>query len=115
MTLRLHEWIGDHWTALFSHPEDFTPEPGSVARMKDELERRGVKLLGVSVAPSDPRVFVFGPDKSIELVHAMNDGQGVDELLRAIDALQLTATPRLAVPGGLLRSLPFVRVAPHPS
>lgn len=51
--IRLHDWIGDHWAILFSHPKDFTPvcttEFGAVARLADEWEKRGVKVLGVSV------------------------------------------------------------------
>ena len=52
-TMSLHEWVGDSWAVLFSHPKDFTPvcttEFGAVARLKDEWARRGVKVLGVSV------------------------------------------------------------------
>lgn len=49
----LHDWIGDSWAILFSHPKDFTPvcttEFGAVAQLKDEWERRGTKVIGVSV------------------------------------------------------------------
>ncbi|MHA6324818.1 peroxiredoxin [Roseivivax sp. CAU 1753] len=52
-TLSLHDYIGDSWAVLFSHPKDFTPvcttEFGAVARLKDEWEKRGVKVIGVSV------------------------------------------------------------------
>src|ERR1700758_4911047 len=52
-TIRFHEWIGNNWTVLFSHPKDFTPvcttELGSVARLKKEFDRRGVKVLAISV------------------------------------------------------------------
>ena len=49
----LHEYVGDSWTILFSHPKDFTPvcttEFGAVARLKDEWAKRGTKVIGISV------------------------------------------------------------------
>jgi alkyl hydroperoxide reductase subunit AhpC len=52
-TVRLHDWVGDGWAVIFSHPKDFTPvcttEFGAVARLEEEWRTRGVKVLGVSV------------------------------------------------------------------
>jgi alkyl hydroperoxide reductase subunit AhpC len=148
--IRFHEWIGDGWAILFSHPKDFTPvcttELGYMAGLKPEFEKRNCKILGLSVDPLDDHqrwakdiaetqghapnypliadparkvadlygmihpnaldtltvrsVFVIGPDKKIKLMltYPASTGRNFDEILRALDSLQLTAKHNVATP-----------------
>ena len=148
--IRFHDWIGSDWAILFSHPKDFTPvcttELGAFAKRKAEFERRGVKIIGLSVDPvtdherwaediretqgsalnfpliGDPdrkiadtygmihpkaidtltvrSVFVIGPDKKVKLTltYPASTGRSVNEILRVIDSLQLTAKHQVATP-----------------
>lgn len=158
-TIRFHDWIGDGYAILFSHPKDFTPvcttELGVMAGMAGEFAKRNCKIIGISVDPvedhirwkadiqtvsgnavsypmigdpdmsvaklydmlpaeasGDPAkrtpadnqtvrsVFVIGPDKKVKLVltYPMTTGRNFDELLRAIDSIQLTANHQVATP-----------------
>lgn len=157
--ISFHEWIGDGWAVLFSHPKNFTPvcttELGTMAGMEDDFRKRGVKIIGISVDPVESHeqwksdiktatgfdvhypligdhdlkvaklydmlpaaagdtsegrtpadnatvrsVFVIGPDKKIKLIltYPMTTGRNFDELLRAIDSIQLTAKHQVATP-----------------
>jgi thioredoxin-dependent peroxiredoxin len=154
-----HQWIGDGWAILFSHPKDFTPvcttELGYMAGLKEEFAKRNTKIIGLSVDPvtnhgkwasdieetqghkvtypmigdtdlkvaklydmlpesagttSEGRtaadnatvrtVFVVGPDKKIKLmlIYPMSTGRNFDEVLRALDSIQLTAKHNVATP-----------------
>jgi alkyl hydroperoxide reductase subunit AhpC len=173
--ISFHEWLGDSWAVLFSHPKAFTPvcttELGWMARIKPEFDRRGVKIIGLSVDPAsdqerwrsdieatqgyapdfpiisdcdyvvatlygmlpagvsgDPRmrtaadnqtvrnVFVIGPDKRIELilVYPMTTGRNFDELLRVLDALQLTARRSIATPANWRPGDPVIELPAPP-
>ena len=158
-SVNFHDWIGDGWAVLFSHPKDFTPvcttELGYMAKLKPEFDKRNVKIIGLSVdpvgdhqkwkqdiedtagvsvdypligdtdlavaklygmLPADTEggaqgrtpadnatvrnVYVIGPDKAIKLIisYPMSTGRNFDEILRAIDSLQLTANHQVATP-----------------
>jgi thioredoxin-dependent peroxiredoxin len=115
--IKFHDWLGDSWGVLFSHPRAFTPvcttELGYMASIKPEFDQRNVKIIGLSVdvegdptsrTPADNQtvrnVFVIGPDKKIKLVlvYPMTTGRNFDEVLRVIDSLQLTANHKVATP-----------------
>jgi alkyl hydroperoxide reductase subunit AhpC len=158
-TMHFHEWIGEGYAILFSHPKDFTPvcttELGYMAGLEQEFARRNTKIVGLSVDPvnrhgewakdieetqghkvnypmiGDPElevaklynmlpadsgttsegrtaadnatvrtVFIVGPDKRIKLMLAypMSTGRNFDEILRALDSIQLTAKHKVATP-----------------
>ncbi|VEN73867.1 Peroxidase [Candidatus Desulfarcum epimagneticum] len=154
-----HEWLGDGWGILFSHPKDFTPvcttELGLVAGLEAEFAKRNCKIIGLSVDPVESHeewvgdieetqghavrypmigdsdlavaklynmlpaeeeggsegraamanatvrsLFVIGPDKKIKLMltYPMTTGRNFDEILRALDSMQLTAKHKVATP-----------------
>ena len=162
--ITLHEWIGDSYAILFSHPKDFTPvcttEFGAVAQLVPEFAKRNTKVMGVSVDSVDEHmkwkrdieafsgaaadfpiiddtslavsklydmlpagaylpdnrtpansatvrtVFIIGPDKKVRLTmsYPMSVGRNFAEIMRALDAVQITdgagiATPANWVPG----------------
>ncbi|OFV99425.1 MAG: peroxidase [Acidobacteria bacterium RIFCSPLOWO2_02_FULL_61_28] len=158
-TIHFHDWIGDGWAILFSHPKDFTPvcttELGYMAGLESEFKKRNCKIVGLSVdavsnhskwsvdieetqghkvnypmigdpqlqvaklydmlpaeagetcegrTPADNAtvrtVFVIGPDKKIKLmlIYPMTTGRNFDEVLRALDSIQLTAKHQVATP-----------------
>jgi thioredoxin-dependent peroxiredoxin len=148
--IKFHEWIGDSWAVLFSHPADFTPvcttELGMTAKLKPEFDKRNVKAIGLSVDPLDKHtgwikdiektqntivgfpiiadvdkkvaalydmihpnqsetmtvrsLFIIDPKKKVRLIitYPMSTGRNFDEVLRVIDALQLTDNCSVATP-----------------
>lgn len=148
--ISFHDWLGDSWGVLFSHPKNFTPvcttELGEVAKLRPEWDKRNVKPIGLSVDPveahhkweediaetqgakldfpmiadpdgrvsalydmihpdSDPNVtvrsvFVIDPAKKVRLIltYPPSTGRNFDEILRAIDSLQLTDARSIATP-----------------
>ena len=157
--INFHEWIGNGYAVLFSHPKDFTPvcttELGVMAGMKEEFAKRNAKILGISVDPVEDHhcwksdietvsgnkvsypmigdkelkvaklydmlpasegtssagrtpadnatvrsVFIIGPDKKIKLslTYPMTTGRNFDEILRALDSIQLTINHQVATP-----------------
>ena len=149
-TIHFHQWIGDKWAVLFSHPKDFTPvcttELGRVAKLKPEFEKRNCKVIGLSVddvashrkwvgdieetqgvrmnfpvlGDADRKVshlydmihpnasdtltvrsvYVIDSNKKVRLMitYPASTGRNFDEILRAIDSLQLTDRYSVATP-----------------
>jgi alkyl hydroperoxide reductase subunit AhpC len=149
-TVSLHDYLGDSWGVLFSHPADFTPvcttELGEFARRKPEFDTRNTKIIGVSVDTVDSHrgwstdiaetqghalnfpligdedrtvaglygmihpkaletatvrtVFIIGPDKKVKLTltYPASIGRNVDEILRVLDALQLSTEHSVSTP-----------------
>jgi len=149
-SIDFYEWMGNDWALLFSHPADFTPvcttELGYVAKMKREFDRRGVKVIGLSVDTltnhkqwltdieetqkvslnypviADPKrevadlygmihtngdllttgrsVYVIDANKKVRLIisYPESTGRNFNEILRAIDSLQLTSDYEVATP-----------------
>jgi alkyl hydroperoxide reductase subunit AhpC len=149
-TLNFHDYLGDSWGVLFSHPKDFTPvcttELGTVAKLKDEFSRRNVKVVALSVDSRESHdrwvedinetqsttvnfpivadedrtvadaygmihpealntltvrsVFIIDPNKKVRLTltYPAPTGRNFDEILRAIDGLQLTDGYSVATP-----------------
>ena len=149
--IRFHEWAGNSWIVLFSHPADFTPvcttELGLTAKLKSAFDQRNVKAIALSVDDAashrewikdiedtqqtvvgfpiiaDPdrkvatlygmihpgqsttvtvrSVFIIDPQKKLRLTltYPLNVGRNFDEILRAIDALQLSDRHSCATPG----------------
>ena len=173
--IHFHEWIGDNWAILFSHPKDFTPvcttELGIVAALEGDFAKRGAKVIGLSVDPvsshakwaidieevgghkvnypviGDPElkiaklydmlaadagntsegrtpalnapvrtVFIIGPDKRIKLTlsYPMSTGRNFDEILRALDSLQLTTKYKVSTPGNGITAMMSSSQGPSP-
>ena len=112
-TINFHQWIGDQWAILFSHPKDFTPvcttELGYMAKLKPEFDKRNTKVIGLSVDPvSDHRKWVGDIEETQG--HAVNYPMiGDDNLVVAklYDMIHPNASPgpRTAVDNATVRSV----------
>ncbi len=164
--IRFHQWLGGNWAVFFSHPKDFTPvcttELAEVARRKGDFDRRGVKVIALSVDSIESHrgwtkdinetagaildypiiadetreianlygmihpkaldtftvrsVFVIDPNKKVRLTltYPAPTGRNFDEILRVVDALQLTDRAGVATPvnweqGGDVIILPSIK------
>jgi len=111
--LHFHEWIGDSWAILFSHPKDFTPvcttELGYMAKLKPEFDKRNTKILGLSVDPVSNHQ-AWAADIEETQGHAVNYPMIGDEDLKVAklyDMLHPNASggPRTAVDNATVRSV----------
>ncbi|KAM9350230.1 peroxiredoxin-6-like isoform 2-T2 [Symphorus nematophorus] len=107
--IQFHEFLGDSWGILFSHPRDYTPvcttELGRAARLSSEFSKRGVKMIALSIDCLEDhhgwtKVFIISPDKRLKLslLYPATTGRNFDEILRVVDSLQITAGKRVATP-----------------
>lgn len=112
-TIKFHEWIGDGWAILFSHPKDFTPvcttELGYMAGLKPEFEKRNTKIIGLSIDPvSDHEKWVG--DIAETQGHAINYPMIGDEDLKVAKLYDMihpnaSSGPRTAVDNATIRSV----------
>ena len=114
--IRFHDWIGDSWAVLFSHPKDFTPvcttELGYMARIKPQFDQRNTKIIGLSVdgtqdhtrwandiketqgtAPNYP--IIGDPELKVAKLYQMLPASASGDVARLIDG-----PPRHSLPGG---------------
>ena len=95
--IRFHEWLGDSWGVLFSHPKDFTPvcttELGYMAKLKPEFDKRNVKIIGLSVDPVDKHASWSNDIKETQ-GHAPNYPMIGDTDLTICEGLRACCPPR---------------------
>jgi len=102
--IQFHQWIGDHWAILFSHPKDFTPvcttELGYMARLKPEFDQRNTKIIGLSGDPVADHQRWAGDIKETQ-GHAVNYpmiGDSDLQVAKLYDMLPASATPGKRTP-----------------
>src|SRR6267142_1297935 len=100
-----HQWIGDGYAVLFSHPKDFTPvcttELGYMAKLQPEFKKRNTKVMGLSIDPVDDHkrwAKDIEETQGTALTYPMTTGRNFDEVLRVLDSMQLTAKHKVATP-----------------
>src|SRR6266704_3231421 len=128
--ISFHEWIGNGWAILFSHPKDFTPvcttELGYMAGLKPEFEKRHCKIIGLSVDPvSDHQkwskdieetqghaiTYPLIGDPELKVATPVNWKQGEDVII--VPAVS-DAEAKQAYPGGWKAPKPYIRIVPQP-
>src|SRR6266581_478004 len=128
--IRFHDWIGNSWVILFSHPKDFTPvcttELGYMAKIKPEFDRRNVKIIGLSVDPVDkhakwaddiretqghaPNFPMIGdPSLAVSKLYGMLPG---DDVIIAGSVSDDDA--KKTYPNGWKSPKPYIRIVPQP-
>ena len=114
--INFHEWIGDHWAVMFSHPKDFTPvcttELGYVAKLKPEFDKRGTKVIGLSADPvSDHKKWVgdIAETQGTAINYPLIGDQDL-VVAKLYDMLPATAAggPRTANDNATVRSVFFI-------
>ena len=102
-TIDFHEWIGDGWAILFSHPKDFTPvcttELGYMAGLKPEFDKRNTKIIGLSVDPVDNHA-QWAKDIEETQGHAVNYPMIGDPELKVAKLYDMLPRTRAATPSG---------------